>query len=185
MTKYGRNFFAASIYFIGNRFIMKWFPYIIRHIFIRKVLRVQLGSESSVAMGVFFAGKRISIGSNSVINRGVYLDGRAELTIGSNVNVSHQTLIQTLTHDPQSPHFIAIEKPVVIKDHVWIGARALICPGVTIGEGAVVGAGSVVTRNVDPYTIVAGNPATKIKMRTNQIDYTSRYFPFFVTDIQP
>ena len=185
MTNYGRRYLIALVYFIGNRFIMKWFPYNIRHLFIRKILRIQMGSESSVAMGVFFAGKRISIGSNTVINRGVYLDGRAELTIGSNVNVSHQTLIQTLTHDHQDPHFISLEKPVVINDHVWIGARALICPGVTIGEGAVVGAGSVVTRNVDPYTIVVGNPATKIKMRANQIYYRSRYFPFFDTDIQP
>jgi acetyltransferase-like isoleucine patch superfamily enzyme len=55
--------------------------------------------------------------------------------------VSHYTLIQTLTHDPQSPDFASAEKPVTIGDHAWIGARALICPGVTIGEGAVVAAG--------------------------------------------
>jgi acetyltransferase-like isoleucine patch superfamily enzyme len=164
---------------------MMWCPYFIRHIFIRRILSIRMGSESSIAMGVFITGNRITIGSNTVINRGVYLDGRAALFIGNNVNISHQTLIQTLTHDSQSPYFIAVEKPVVINDHVWIGAQALICPGVTIGEGAIVGAGAVVTKNVDPYTIVAGNPARKIKMRTNQIEYRSRYFPFFDTDVQP
>jgi acetyltransferase-like isoleucine patch superfamily enzyme len=164
---------------------MKWFPYFIRHIFVRRILKIGLGSESSIAMGVFLTGNKITIGSNTVINRGVYLDGRAALFIGNNVNVSHQTLIQTLTHDSQSPYFIAVEKPVVINDHVWIGARALICPGVTIGEGAIVGAGAVVTKSVAPYTIVGGNPAIKIKMRASQIGYRSRYFPFFDTDVQP
>jgi acetyltransferase-like isoleucine patch superfamily enzyme len=72
----------------------------------------------------------------------------------------------------------------VIEDHVWIGARAIISPGVRIGEGAVIGAGSVVTRDVEPYTIVAGNPARFIKERSRDLRYKSRYFPFFDTDIQ-
>ncbi len=75
-------------------------------------------------------------------------------------------------------------RPVVIGDHVWIGARALICPGVTIGEGAVVGAGAVVTRDVAPYAIVAGNPARVIGQRTRDLHYRTRYFPLFDTDIQ-
>lgn len=55
--------------------------------------------------------------------------------------------------------------PIIIEDDVWIGANAIILSGVTIGEGAIIGAGSVVTKNVEPYTIFAGNPAKKIKMR--------------------
>lgn len=185
MLNYSKRYLKSLIYFIGNRIVINWFPYFIRHMFIRKILKIRMGSESSIAMGVFITGNKITIGSNTVINRGVYLDGRAPLFIGSNVNVSHRTLIQTLTHDSQSPFFIAVERPVVINDHVWIGAQALICPGVTIGEGAIVGAGSVVTKNVPPYTIVGGNPAAKIKMRDSKIEYRSKYFPFFDTDVQP
>ena len=55
--------------------------------------------------------------------------------------------------------------PIIFEDDVWIGANAIILSGVTIGEGAIIGAGSVVTKNVEPYTIFAGNPAKKIKMR--------------------
>ena len=57
------------------------------------------------------------------------------------------------------------DMPIIIEDDVWIGANAIILSGVTIGEGAIIGAGSVVTKNVEPYTIFAGNPAKKIKMR--------------------
>lgn len=60
---------------------------------------------------------------------------------------------------------LGTDMPIIIKDDVWIGANAIILSGVTIGEGAIVGAGSVVTKNVEPYTIVVGNPAKKIKMR--------------------
>ena len=185
LRTYTHNFVRATAFYIGNRFVAKNFPYYIRHTYVRKILKIHLGIDSSIAMGVFITGNNIRIGNNTVINRFTYLDGRAELQIGNNVNISHYTLIQTLTHDPQNPHFIAIEKPVHIHDHVWIGARVLICPGVTIGEGAVVGAGSVVTKNVEPYSIVAGNPAKKIKERSTNLNYKSRYFPFYDTDIQP
>ena len=58
--------------------------------------------------------------------------------------------------------YYAAVKPVTISDNVWIGQRGIICPGVTVGEGAVVSAGSVVMTDVAPYTIVAGNPARRI-----------------------
>jgi acetyltransferase-like isoleucine patch superfamily enzyme len=106
------------------------------------------------------------------------------LKIGNNVNVSHYTLIQTLTHDPQNPDFVCLCKPVVVEDHVWIGARAIILPGVTLGEGCVIGAGAVVTKDVPPYTIAVGNPARVVRERTRDLRYRSRYFPLFDTDIQ-
>ncbi|HDR9000040.1 acyltransferase [Burkholderia vietnamiensis] len=178
------RFKPAVCFYLGNHFFMNCMPYRIRHWFLGRFCQVKIGRDSSIAMGCFVTGYHISIGDNTVVNRYTYLDGRVPLTIGNNVNISHYTLIQTLTHDPQNPDFICLCKPVVIEDHVWIGARAIISPGVRIGEGAVVGAGSVVTRDVEPYTIVAGNPARYIKERTRDLRYRSRYFPFFDTDIQ-
>ena len=57
---------------------------------------------------------------------------------------------------------------IIVKDDVWIGARATICSGVTIGQGAIIGAGAVVTKDVEPYSIVAGNPAKLIRYRFNE-----------------
>ena len=150
---------------------------------------MKIGSESSIHYGCFIAGgpngAAIEIGNNTVINRFTYLDGRFPLKIGNNVNISHYTLIQTLSHDPQHPQFIGVVGPVEIGDHAWIGARATILPGVKIGEGAVIGSGAVVTKSIPPYSIAVGNPARVIKERNRDIQYKSRYFPFFNSDIQP
>ena len=169
---------------LANHLFMNQPSYGLRHWALRRLCGLRLGHGSSIAMGCFVTGRQVRIGEHSVVNRGCYLDGRVPLTIGNNVAISHQTLIQTLTHDPHSPDFATLQRPVVIGDHVWIGARALICPGVTIGEGAVIGAGAVVTRDVPPYSIAAGNPARVIGQRTRDLRYRNRYFPLFDTDIQ-
>ncbi len=179
-----KRYTSALLYWLGNHFFMNWTPYLLRHWFLREFCNVKLGHNSSICMGCFITGRKLEIGNNSVINRYSYLDGRVSLKIGHNVNISHYALIQTLTHDPQNIDFNCQEKPVVIHDYVWIGARAIICPGVTIGEGAVVAAGAVVTKDVAPFTIVGGNPATFIKNRTKGLRYQTRYFPLFDTDIQ-
>lgn len=174
----------ALSFWLANHFFMNWMPYGIRHAFLRRFCHVRIGEASTICSGCFVTGYRIQIGSNTVINRFCYLDGRVTLKIGNNVNVSHYTLIQTLTHDPQNPDFVCVEGAVTIEDHAWIGARAIILPGITIGEGAVVAAGAVVTRDVAPYTIVGGNPARLIKERTRDLRYKTQYFPLFDTDIQ-
>jgi acetyltransferase-like isoleucine patch superfamily enzyme len=174
---------GAFGFWLGNHLFMNWMPYPVRHWFLRRFCGVRLGKNSSICMGCFVTGYGVEIGSNTVINRFSYLDGRASLRIGNNVSVSHYTVLQTLTHDAQSPYFEAVPKPVVIHDYVWIGARAMICPGVTVGEGAIVAAGSVVTKDVAPYTIVGGNPARYIKDRARGLKYTIRYFPWLDTDI--
>jgi acetyltransferase-like isoleucine patch superfamily enzyme len=179
-----RRWTPALSFWLANHLFMNWTPYAVRHWFLRRFCNVRLGPDSSICMGCFVTGFAIEIGANTVINRYCYLDGRAPLRIGNNVNVSHYSLIQTLTHDPQSPDFVCVEKPVSIGDHAWIGARALICPGVTIGEGAVVAAGAVVTRDVAPYSIVGGCPAAVIGTRSRDLRYRTRYFPLFDTDIQ-
>ena len=184
LKKLHTRYIPALSYWMGNHFFMNWTPYVIRHWFLSKICNVTIGPDSSICMGCFITGSKIEIGHNSVINRFSYLDGRVSLKIGNNVNISHYTLIQTLTHDPQNIDFVCQEKPVAIDDYVWIGERAIICPGVHIGEGAVVAAGAVVTKDVAPYTIVGGNPAVFIKNRTTGLRYHTRYFPLFDTDIQ-
>lgn len=114
---------------------------------------------------------RIRIGSGTVVNRGVILDGRFPLTIGENASISIQTLILTLEHDLAAPDFRAVGAPVRIGDRVFIGARAIILPGISIGEGAAVAAGAIVTKDIEPYTIVAGVPAKIIGTRPKNLTY--------------
>ena len=89
-----------------------------------------------------------------------------------------------MTHLANSVIFESVAMDVTIEDHAWIGVRAIILPGITIGKGSVVGAGSVVTKSVEDYTIVAGMPAKKIGNRIKDLRYKLHYFPFFNTDIQ-
>jgi len=119
----------------------------------------------------------VSIGRGTTINRRATLDGRGGLSIGSNVSISEGVKLLTATHDVRSPSFALRLRPVCVADWVWIGADAIVLPGVTVGEGAVVGAGSVVTRDVEPYTVVAGNPATTRALRPRGLDYSPLWKP--------
>jgi acetyltransferase-like isoleucine patch superfamily enzyme len=176
------------VYYTANGCIMSQPFYTIRHWFLKNFLNIKIGNNSSIHYGCFIAGSEhgalIEIGDNTVINRFTYLDGRFPLKIGNNVNISHYTIIQTLTHDPNAKDFRGVIGPVIIEDDVWIGTRATILQGITIGKGAVIGAGSIVTKNIPPYAIAVGNPARVIKERSRDLDYKTKYFPFFNSDIQ-
>lgn len=113
----------------------------------------------------------ISIGENSHINTQCILDGRGGLTIGSSVSVSHRVNLMTGSHDYRSENFQGIFHPIVIEDYVWIGIGATVLQGVTIGKGAVICAGAVVTKEVEPYAIMAGTPAKKIGTRPTNLQY--------------
>ncbi len=148
-------------------------------------LRVYLGSfgaGTGVQMNSrFLNGRRVFLGDRNVINFGCLLDGRKyNITTGSDVSMGPEATILTLGHDPQSPTFEDRGGEVVIGNRVWIGYRALIMPGVTLGEGAVVAAGAVVTKDVAPYAIVAGVPAKQIGTRNPELTYQLNYQPWLV-----
>ena len=180
-----RNAAVALAYYLYNGFLTHFPSYAVRHAYLRGVLGFRIGAGSSVHMGCFFTGRRISIGRDTVINRRCYLDGRGGLAIGDKVSVSPECYLLSLTHDADSPVFAAVPKPVEIKAYVWLGARCMILPGVTMEEGSVAGAGAVVSKSAEAYAIVAGVPARKIGERKQGLDYAPRYFPFFDTDITP
>jgi acetyltransferase-like isoleucine patch superfamily enzyme len=180
-----KRFCVAAAYFLFNNVVGKWPSYSLRAAYARGILGLKIGPGAALHMHCFITGRRISVGERTVINRGCYLDGRGGLTLGSDVSVSPDCYLLSLTHDPRDPGFAAQARPVSIGDRAWIGARALILPGVTVGEGAIVGAGAVVTRDVEPFAIVAGNPARKVGERPRDLAYALSYFPWFDTDVQP
>jgi len=121
---------------------------------------------------------RICIGPNSVVGNRAILDGRGGIHIGEDVNVSTGVWIWTVQHDPASLSFGTKSGRVTIRDYAWLSARAQVLPGVTVGQGAVVAAGAVVTRDVPDYAIVAGVPARPIGQRPRNLAYSTADYPF-------
>jgi len=134
-----------------------------------KLAGVKIGKKSYLHIGArFYQPKNVSIGNGTIIGDHATLDGRAKLTIGDHVDIASEVMIFNSEHDLNSAGFDPKEEPVTIKDYVFIGPRAIILPGVTIHQGAVVGAGAVVTKDVPAMTIVGGVPAKEIGQRQLQ-----------------
>lgn len=150
-------------------FILKIVGFIPLHT-VRKIFYILSGIKipfsSTIHLGAnFFYPSGITIGENTIIGYSSFLDGRGTLTIGNHVDIASEVLIYTNEHDIHSPDFGNSFGPVVIKDYVFIGPRAIILPGVTIGRGAVVAAGAVVTHDIPDFEIWGGVPAKKISVR--------------------
>lgn len=155
--------------YILNAFVAHIPSHHIRRFFYR-VDGMKIGSGSSIHMGtVFYDPHNISVGRDTIIGEKAVLDGRAKLTIGNHVDIASEVMIYNSEHDVHSENFANVEtmkaEPVTIEDYVFIGPRAIILAGVTIGKGAVVGAGAVVTKSVEPFQIVGGVPAKVIGER--------------------
>lgn len=109
-------------------------------------------------------GKNITLGKNVFINAGCKFQDQGGITIGDNVLIGHNVVIATLNHDFNPENRAAMyPQKVTIGNNVWIGSNSTILPGVTVGDGAIIGAGSVVTKEVPSNCIVAGNPAKVIR----------------------
>jgi acetyltransferase-like isoleucine patch superfamily enzyme len=138
----------------------------------RRVLGWEIAPEVTILMGatVRMGGVRtgagnVSIGEGSVINSDCLLYTTGGITIGRNVSISEGAWLVTGTHDMEDPGFPDRYLPIEIGDHAWIGMRATVLAGVSVGEGAVVMAGAVVTRDVAAHEVVGGVPARVVRQR--------------------
>jgi chloramphenicol O-acetyltransferase type B len=154
---------------INERFILKMINF--KRIYTYKVYKEAkyVGKNLLINGKVNGFGLNTSIGDFSSFN-GCEIFGKGSVTFGNYFHSGNGLTIFTSNHNYNSEKAIPydetkITKDVIIEDFVWIGQNVIILPGVTIGEGAIVGAGSVVSKNVPNYAIVAGNPAKVIKMR--------------------
>jgi acetyltransferase-like isoleucine patch superfamily enzyme len=169
-----------GLLFMCNRTVASIPSHRVRLAFYRGVMRFEIGEHSYIFSGARFDTRgSFRLGRNSTINERCRLDNRGCLSIGDNVSISAEVCILTADHDPRDPKFAGRTRPVTLQDYVFIGTRALILPGVTIGRGAVVGAGSVVTKNVAPLAIVAGSPAREIGKRNPDLNYQVNYQRLF------
>src|SRR6266487_477820 len=170
-----KTMLAAAMKYATNHVIAHIPSHTIRLAWYRKVLGWQIGPRATILLGqhiqmagVRSSGKKVSIGKGTVINHGCLLYTTGGLFIGENVSISSGVWLVTGTHDMNDPQFVDLYKPILIGDYVWIGMRATILAGITIGEGAVVMAGAVVTHDVPPYAVVGGVPARVVTQRELQ-----------------
>lgn len=171
-----RVIFRSFIFYVYNYWLTFFPVYWVRRLYLRRVMGIAVGKQSFIHMGcIFYA--NVEIGNNSVIGRQCSLLGN--IKIKNNVSITAQTYIFSSSHFKDSPVFEAYSKPVVIEDYVWIGARAMILPGVTIGKGAILGAASTATKNIAEYSICVGAPAKPIGHRNVDLAYSLEYFPYF------
>ena len=172
--------YDALMYFC-NRVVANFPCARVRHFFYRSVMRIDIAPGAWLLSGIWFDTRgNCSIGKNSVINQGCRLDNRGGIRIEENVSISPEVHLITADHDVDSPKCAGRQAPITICKLAFIGSRATILPGVTIGEGAVVAACACVTKDVDPYTVVGGVPAREIRKRNRNLDYETFYRRHFL-----
>ncbi len=161
-----RRVLGPYLLYLANHVVNAVPSHGLRLAFYKHAMRFKIGADSTILLGVTVGRvSRLEIGPNTVINERCRLACRGGLTIGRNVSISSDAVLLTADHDGKAAGFSYRERAVRVGDYVWIGTRATILPGVTVGRGAIVAAGSVVTRDVPPLEIVAGVPARSIGRR--------------------
>lgn len=108
---------------------------------------------------------RLSVGDYSWIGEDVWIDNLGDVTIGSNCCISQGAMLLCGNHNFKSESFDLIVKPIVVEDGAWIGAKSVVCPGVTVKDHAVLAVGSVASHDMEPGAIYRGNPAVKVGER--------------------
>ncbi len=135
-------------------------------------------SSANISLDVeMWVGRRLSMGPGSSIGQRCYIDARGGIRMDSHASISREAALLTATHMPDDPDFTAALAPIHLAQGSWIGVRALLMPGVCVGEGAIVGAGAVVTSDVAPYEIVAGVPARTLRKRAQPVNFKGHWRP--------
>lgn len=166
--------------FGGGRFVLfqiSTIPSVHLRIWLYKGLGVKMGKNVTIHFRTEVrCPERLTLGDGTIIGDNAILDARRGLTMGRNVNLSSNVSIYALQHDHRDPNFDCppedkVKFSVEIDDRVWLGSNVIVLPGVHIGEGAVCCAGCVVTKDVEPYSLVAGIPAKRVSERPRNLTY--------------
>lgn len=168
---------AKAIYYAvtlwGNRIINKLPSRHIRRWFYQ-MLGAKFGKNCYPCRRVeILLPKGLELGDGVAVGWFAELDARGGITVGHDTNISSHAKLITGSHDIDDPDFTADFLPIHIGHHCWIGTGAMILQGVRIGDGAVVAAGAVVSKDVEPWTVVGGIPAKEIRKRKDNVEYQS------------
>lgn len=175
-----KRFLSELLLYLCN-YVVRFLPSRrLRLLFYKRVMGFDLGPNTSIFIDNYFTSKKnLKTRGNVVFNAGCHIDTRALISIGKNVSISPRVSILTGDHDVYDKKVSARFRPVTIQDNVFIGYGAILLPGITIGQGAVICAGCVVTKDVGDYDIVGGVPARKIGTRPEAIERDVIYSRLF------
>lgn len=149
--------------------VSSWLPGSVHRRLLLRLFGARVGRGVVVKPGVRVKFPwRLSIGDHSWIGEDVWIDNLALVTIGADCCLSQGAYVCTGSHDWSRPSFDLVTKPIMVRDGAWIAARAVVGPGVTVGEGAVLGLGSTATQDLAPWQVHLGVPARSIVGRRAQ-----------------
>ena len=172
-TKFFCIIYGYSKYLVHT---IKFFPsHIVRNWVYEYIFLVDRHPDSTIYFGCEIrAGYSLHIGKGSIIGDNCILDARQGIYIGENVNLSSEVHFWTESHDMNDPYFQGSSSKrgaIHVGNRAWLGANVTVLDNVKIGEGAVVCAGAIVTKDVEPFAVVAGIPAKKIGERNRDLKY--------------
>ncbi|MCB0512352.1 MAG: acyltransferase [Bacteroidetes bacterium] len=175
------DFFHFMYLAFANHIVSKIPFYYLRTLIYKYLYFMKIGKQTHIQMGLrVYAPWKIRIGNNCSVGNNCFLDGRRGIEIGNNVDLASYVQILTLGHDLDDETYKTVGKKVIIKDHASIFTSANILPGIIVEEGAVVGLAAVLTKNTEPWSIYAGNPAKFIRKRKiNNLTYLHNYKRYF------
>jgi putative colanic acid biosynthesis acetyltransferase WcaF len=152
--------------FVQALFVSSWLPGASHRRWFLKRFGARVGENVDLKPGLRVKFPwRLYIGDFVWVGEDAWIDNLADAEIGSHCCISQGTYLCTGSHDWSAPTFDLIVKPIRIENGAWIAARAVVGPGVTVGEGAVLGLGSVATRDLVPWTVYQGCPAEPVRER--------------------
>lgn len=151
---------AAPLFRLSPRIAFGWRRFLLRLFGAKVGAGVNIYNSATIYMPW-----NLSIGEWSSIGEHAYIYNLGRIEIGSRTTISQRAHLCAGSHDYTCPELPLLKPPVTVGDQAWVCADAFLGPGVTVGEGAIVGARAVVTRDVEPWAVVAGNPARFVKRR--------------------
>jgi maltose O-acetyltransferase len=156
-----RHFKFYFKYYLTNHWINRIPFHCVRQFWYRRMMGIKIGRHVQIWLGCKFVGDNISeieIADHVVISNDVTINASRPICIGERTTIASGVKILTTDHDPQDPHFAPRKASVTIGARVWIATNAILLKGTTVGNGSVIGAGAVVSGEIAPLSLVAGNP---------------------------
>ena len=164
----GAGFIKQTLWYFVNALLVRasWNPFMGIKIALLKAFGAKIGKGLVIKNNVCIKFPwKLTLGENVWLGEDCWIDNLDYVTIGNNVCISQGALLLTGNHDYTLSTFDYRNAPIVVEDGAWIGAKSVVCPGVTVKSHAILTVGSVVTKNLEAFCIYQGNPASVIRKR--------------------